>query len=247
MKRYKWQIILGMTLLGLSGILYFTHFMLFHDAHHIFIYLIGDIAFVPVEVLLVTLIIERLLHYRAKKAKMAKLNMVIGTFFSEVGSALLRNFAAHDPDAEELIEQLDVESDWTMREFDAGVRNISRHKYGTTIKGADLQELRAYLLSKRGFLLRLLGNPNLLEHDAFTDCLWAVFHLTEELNHRESILELSDTDYKHLCGDIHRAYSRVAGQWIAYMRHLKAAYPYLFSLAMRTNPFNPEAAVEVKS
>ena len=30
------------------------------------------------------------------------------------------------------------------------------------------------------------------------------------------------------------------------MQHLKTAYPYLFSLAMRTNPFNPDASVVVK-
>jgi hypothetical protein len=30
------------------------------------------------------------------------------------------------------------------------------------------------------------------------------------------------------------------------MGHLKNKYPYLFSLAVRTNPFNPEASIEVK-
>lgn len=40
----------------------------FSGPHHIFIYLVGDIAFVPIEVLLVTLIIHRLLETREKKA-----------------------------------------------------------------------------------------------------------------------------------------------------------------------------------
>jgi hypothetical protein len=30
------------------------------------------------------------------------------------------------------------------------------------------------------------------------------------------------------------------------MEHLKNDYPYLFSLAVRTNPFDPNASVEVK-
>jgi hypothetical protein len=30
------------------------------------------------------------------------------------------------------------------------------------------------------------------------------------------------------------------------MEHLKNDYPYLFSLAVRTNPFNPNATVEVE-
>jgi len=30
------------------------------------------------------------------------------------------------------------------------------------------------------------------------------------------------------------------------MKHLKANYPYLFSLAARTNPFDANASIEVK-
>jgi len=33
---------------------------------------------------------------------------------------------------------------------------------------------------------------------------------------------------------------------LAYMKHLKKEYPYLFSLAVRTNPFDPGASVEVR-
>jgi len=35
-------------------------------------------------------------------------------------------------------------------------------------------------------------------------------------------------------------------QWLAYMKHLKKEYPYLFSLAVRTNPFDPDVSVAVK-
>lgn len=48
-----------------------------------------------------------------------------------------------------------------------------------------------------------------------------------------------------LGGDIRRTYSRIVLEWLHYMEHLKEDYPYLFSLAMRTNPFDPEAKVEV--
>jgi hypothetical protein len=49
------------------------------------LYLVSDIAFLPVEVLLVTMIIHRLLEDNEKKARLDKLNMVIETFFSEMG------------------------------------------------------------------------------------------------------------------------------------------------------------------
>jgi hypothetical protein len=45
--------------------------------------MIGDFGFLFIDVLLVLLIIERLLASREKKSILQKLNMVIGTFFSD--------------------------------------------------------------------------------------------------------------------------------------------------------------------
>lgn len=245
MKRVNWQLLLAMGLVLLSVGMYGLHYLLFHDAHHIFIYLVGDVAFVPIEVLLVTLVLERILHYRAKRAKMQKLNMVIGTFFSEVGSHLLRCFSRNDSGSDHLTRVLKLDAHSQESDFLRMQAFLKQYGYSIEISGDKLQELKAFLLSKRGFLLRLLGNPNLLEHDAFTDCLWAVFHLTEELAERKNVLELEETDIRHVSGDISRAYRRVAIQWVAYMQHLQRSYPYLFSLALRTHPFDPAAKAEV--
>ena len=62
LKPISWKIYLGYSLIVSSIILYTLHFTIFHDPHHIFIYMLGDIAFVPIEVLLVTLIIHQLLE-----------------------------------------------------------------------------------------------------------------------------------------------------------------------------------------
>jgi len=106
----------------------------------------------------------------------------------------------------------------------------------------DWESVRALLVGKRSFLVRLLENQNLLEHAAFTDLLWAVFHLTEELDVRPGFHDLPDTDLGHLGGDMKRVYRRLALQWVAYMEHLRAGYPYLFSLALRKNPFDPNTS-----
>jgi hypothetical protein len=45
--------------------------------------------------------------------------------------------------------------------------------------------------------------------------------------------------------DIRRAYHLLLREWLGYMAHLHADYPYLFSLAVRTNPFNPAADVQL--
>lgn len=91
------RVLFGLLLVLLSVFFYAVHYAIFRDSHHIFIYLIGDIAFVFIEVLMVTLIIHHLLAEREKRAMLNKLNMVIGAFFSEVGTSLLEHLKNNYP------------------------------------------------------------------------------------------------------------------------------------------------------
>ncbi len=247
MKRLNWQVVLGISLVGLSALIYLIHFVFFRDLHHILIYLVGDIAFVPIEVLLVTIIIHQLLTQREKRALLEKLNMVIGAFFSEVGTGLLSYFSSFDPDSRQVKNELVIKNNWSDKRFCEAAERLKKFDYEVRSDGEDLETLRGFLADRRDFLLRLLENPNLLEHDAFTDLLWAVFHLTEELANRRSLKDLPESDVKHLSGDIRRAYGLLVSEWLDYMQHLKRSYPYLFSLAVRTNPFDPEASPIVVS
>ena len=92
----------------------------------------------------------------------------------------------------------------------------------------DLNILKAFLVAKKDFLLRLLENPNLLEHEFFTEVLRSVFHLTEELEVRESLQGLPNADYKHLYSDVKRIYGQLALQWLEYMEYLKKSYHICF-------------------
>jgi len=73
-----------------------------------------------------------------------------------------------------------------------------------------------------------------------------VFHLTEELMRRRSVRHLRSRDAEHLANGVKRAYSLIAKQWVSCTRHLSRASPYLFSLAVRTDPFDPVASAEVR-
>lgn len=244
-KHFKHSILVGTSLLFLSVFFYCIHYAVFHDSHHLFIHLLSDVAFVFSEVLLVTLIIHQALNSRDKRSMLKKLNMVIGAFFSEVGISLLMNLQEFDRECENLSKHLLVDNNWSPKKFIDTRKVIQEVDYKIDIQKGDLENLKAFLLDRRGFLLGLLENPNLLEHEDFTELLWAVFHLTEELSHRESVHGLPKSDYRHLSVDAKRAYTLLVVEWLSYMKHLKESYPYLFSHAVRTNPFNPEASIEV--
>ncbi|MDH4210314.1 MAG: hypothetical protein OEV79_02565 [candidate division WOR-3 bacterium] len=246
MQKTNWQIFLGIALIAFSAAVYVIHYLLFRDVHHIFIYLIGDIAFVFIEVLLVTLVIHRLLTVREKRAMLEKMNMVIGTFYSDVGTTLLKSFAGFDPNIDTIRTSLTAAKNLSDQEFLLLSRRLRSHH--TTIKTStkDIKNLKIFLIGKRDFLIRLLENPILLEHASFTNLLWAVFHLADELGHRRNINKLPGTDHEHINGDIKRVYLSLLSGWASYMKYLKDNYPYLFSLAIRTNPFDPLAKPEVE-
>lgn len=246
MDNFRWRIILGLLLIAVSAVLYFLHYLIFKDAQHIAIYLLGDIAFLPVEVLLVTMIIHRLLEEKEKKARLEKLNMVIETFFSEMGTRVLTYLSDADPMLENIRKDLIVTDRWSDSNFTLVSKRLKGYDYTVDIKKIDLSHLQNYLIEKRNFMIRLLENQVLLEHESFTDLLRTIFHLTEELANRPDINQLPDTDLQHLSGDVKRVYGFLVYQWLDYMKYLKANYPYLFSLAMRMNPFDQNASPIVK-
>jgi len=245
-KESAWLLKLSLLLILASAATYVVHYLIFHDAHHIFLYMIGDIAFLFIDVLLTILLLGRLLAQREKRTILQKLNMVIGTFFSEVGLELLTKFSSFTANEPEFRKDFGIRPNWTRKDFGKAIETARRLSYDLKIDPRDLEELKALLNGKRDFLVRLLENPNLFEHDRFTDLLWAVFHLAEELSFRKGALEdLPRADYNHLLVDAKRAYSHIIGAWLAYTEHLKASYPFLFSLAARINPLgeNPSAIV----
>lgn len=242
MRLSGWQIRMGLSLILLSAAVYTIHYLIFRDAHHIFIYMVGDIAFVFTEVLLVSMVLHQLMEARAKSVMLQKLNMLIGVFFSEIGTKLMAYFSDIDPDLDAIKSDLIITNDWAEQDFKKVGDLLKKYDYKVEADRIDLDYLREFFAEKSDFLLRLLENPNLLEHESFTELLQAIFHLSQELNARENLHVLPDSDRGHLAIDIERIYGLIVYQWLDYMSHLKSSYPYLFSLAMRANPFDQSAS-----
>jgi voltage-gated potassium channel len=190
--------------------------------------------------------IEYMIEKRERSQRIEKLNMIIGVFYSEIGTKLLKKLSAVDPGIHGIQAALMVSGNWSDDDFLKVHTLLKEHSFRLDSREISLEELHTFLSQNKGFLLALLENPQLFEHDRFTDLLHAVFHLAEELNARERLIDLPSTDYHHLSGDLTRVYSQLVIEWLEYMHHLKKKYPYLFSLSMRTNPFDANASAIVR-
>lgn len=242
----RWKIIVGTGLITLSFVIYAAHYLIFQDLHNLLIYFVGELAFIPIEVLIVTLIIDQMLESREKKQRMEKMKMVIGTFFSTVGTPLLRVLAGADPTIGQIKDRLVVGADWDKEIFQKVQACLNNYACGVVIDRIDMEGLREFLVSHEDFLLRLVENPVILEHESFTDLILAINHLTEEMKARGDLATLPASDIVHLTNDIIRVYSQVIPEWVVYMEYLKEHYPYLFSLEMRRNPFDESASVIIR-
>lgn len=204
-------------------------------------YTLHDLAFLPLEVLIVSLVLHSIIESIQKKHMLNKMNMVVGMFFSECGSNLLKVIVELDDDAAEISKNLLIQNSWEKADYKRSLTIVESLEGDLDLNAESLASLKKTLTQKRAFILRLLENPNLLEHENFTDLLWAVFHLTEELIAREIVESLPENDLKHLEIDIMRTYKLLVREWLKYMQNLKKDYPYLFSMAVRTNPFDRNA------
>lgn len=242
MPRLSWKLRIALILSGLTVVLTLLHISLFNDPRTLFFYLALDIVFVPVQVLLVSIVIEQLLSERETQVKRRKLNMVIGAFMGVLGTKLIGDIDRICVDSHSFASALNVNATWQKNDYRQAQRHIIASHLAFAPSGGDLETLRSLLRQQRDFVLGLLQNANTLEHESFSDLLLAVSHLTEELECRGEMAGLPESDLSHLRGDIQRAYSLLVRQWLSYMQHLQNDYPYIFSLSVRTSPFNPHAS-----
>jgi len=199
----------------------------------IFLIIIGIGSFVT----LLTNIIEWFSQRRRYSLHQRRLNMLIGVFFTEVGNQLLQIFTNYDPNIVSIRREFIITEKWSEKAFMQLHKTLANYKFTVVPAQLDLEKLNRYLNDKGDLLIRQLENADLIENETYSELLWAVVHLRDELVARPSFYNLPQNDITHIANDVQRAYALLAGQWVDYMLFLKNRYPFLFSLASRTNPF----------
>lgn len=241
--RLVWELRVAAALIASSVILFAVHFLFYRDQQHIYFWTLTDLAFLPLSVLVTTLFINRLLSVRDRALRRDKRNMLSGIFFSSLGAPLLARFTRWDSAIDRLRQAFGNPDSWRGQMDDRkAAALLSGYAFEVAPTRDGIQALRVLFADKTDFLIRLLENPNLLEHEAFTDLLLAVLHLAEELAARQDLSVIPDSDLRHLAHDTKRAYTLLVREWVVHLGYLKTTYPYLYSLAVRANPLNEAAS-----
>jgi hypothetical protein len=224
----------------LSAAIYAVQFALFHDLRDTGFYMLQDWAFLPIQVALVTIIAGRIVNRREKENRVEKTRMLASTFFSELGGDLLQDLKPLAREPEAIAPLLRIGDGWSSRDFARAAAAMKVLQPDVCCTPETLMQVRDLLAERRSALLMIASNPALLEHESFTDMLWAVFHLSDELTLRGDLKLLSPADLSHLNSDVRRVLTETLANWIRHMDHLHSEYPYLFQLELYRNPFVPQ-------
>ena len=236
----KWEVKISILLIIFSIFFYLVNYMTFHDTTFIEKYILVQLGFLPLSVLLVTIVLNSLMVRKERMERMEKLNIVIGSFFADVGKDLLRYISKYDSNIWNLVHHLgmlkeDPENFYKLKEL------IEKRNYTVNFDRINIYELKKYLMEKREMVINFLGNPVIIEHEAFTDLLWMLIHTTEELRRTVNFDAIKPEDRDDLEDDIEMLYRLLAHEWVKYVHYLQSNYPHIYRYEIKTNPFVPHA------
>ena len=119
MRKLSWELKLSLLLIASSVFVFTVKFLVIGDegVSNTATYIFNALGFLPINVLLVTLILNGLLSMRAKKEQQERMKMIVGLFFSEFGSKLLRIFVRCDTASDSLKSVKDVQKSWTKKAY----------------------------------------------------------------------------------------------------------------------------------
>ena len=247
----RWKIKFSILMIILIIIIYGSNYLVLGDPEHIISYIWTHLGFIPVDILVVAFILDEIIEKKEKEAMLEKLDMLMSTFFSEVGNDLIEQLSAANK-YKTNTENLKSIKNWNQDDFDKKLKELKESSIDFSADVAPenreeyLKNLRNLLSGKREFIINLINNPNILEKEEFTGLINSILHLDEELEHRKDLSLVTDADFAHLNGDMQRVYDKLVYEWVYYLKYLHKHYPYMIALVVRTNPFDETADVYVK-
>ena len=159
MKIQKSNIILIVILILLSVSIYYLQNQIFHQESNTIFYLFQDLAFVPIQVLLVTLLLNRFLNLMEARKKTKKINVIISTFFVGVGIEILAMMSVFNRNNDQLYHLLQMSEEGKIKSLR---KKLNDFNYEILVDQERMMRLSALLNQYRDFMLNMLGNYNLM-------------------------------------------------------------------------------------
>lgn len=226
-----------LLLLCASALLYAIHYLIFRDLHHLAIFGLHELAFVPLEVILVTLGLDQLVEKTHREEARSKVSIIETLYFNESGGTMLRYLTSFDPDAARLRELLQVTEDWRSSDFRQAIRQLKSYPFLLDLDRIDFFGLHYHLSQRHEYYRSMLENPALTQSEAFTEMIMKIYLLWEELDGRTNLYQLPEKDRNYLAELLHEIYRELTEYWLDNVYNHSIHNRFRLHRAVESNPF----------
>lgn len=226
-----------LLLLCVSALLYAIHYLIFRDLHHLAIFGLHELAFVPLEVILVTLGLDQLVEKTHREEARSKVSIIETLYFNESGGTMLRYLTSFDPDAARLRELLQVTEDWHSSDFRQAIRQLKSYPFLLDLDRIDFFGLHYHLSQRHEYYRSMLENPALTQSEAFTEMIMKIYLLWEELDGRTNLYQLPEKDRSYLAELLHEIYRELTEYWLDNVYNHSIHNRFRLHRAVESNPF----------
>ena len=226
-----------LLLLCASALLYAIHYLIFRDLHHLAIFGLHELAFVPLEVILVTLGLDQLVEKTHREEARSKVSIIETLYFNESGGTMLRYLTSFDPDAARLRELLQVTEDWHSSDFRQAIRQLKSYPFLLDLDRIDFFGLHYHLSQRHEYYRSMLENPALTQSEAFTEMIMKIYLLWEELDGRTNLYQLPEKDRNYLAELLHEIYRELTEYWLDNVYNHSIHNRFRLHRAVKSNPF----------
>jgi len=226
-----------LLLLCASALLYAIHYLIFRDLHHLAIFGLHELAFVPLEVILVTLGLDQLVEKTHREEARSKVSIIETLYFNESGGTMLRYLTSFDPDAARLRELLQVTEDWHSSDFRQAIRQLKSYPFLLDLDRIDFFGLHYHLSQRHEYYRSMLENPALTQSESFTEMIMKIYLLWEELDGRTNLYQLPEKDRNYLAELLHEIYRELTEYWLDNVYNHSIHNRFRLHRAIESNPF----------
>lgn len=206
-----------------SIVVYGLQMLIFKDPKTTGFYFLQDVAFMPLTIVIATVMIGAIFEEHDKKERIERTKMLTSAFFTEVGEELLQLLVEASDSYKQMTDLFDDVPD--EAELKMHIKDMKLHVKLTSERAI---ELRNTLDVHYMFITINASNPALLEHEKYTDMLWSIYHLRDELKMRD-LDRMTKEERKHLEIDATRVLNNLLINWVSHVRYVQKEYPYFYA------------------
>ena len=119
----SWKFKFAIVMLIIASIFFVSRIIVLGDPEEVVAYLWKQIGFIPVNILIVALLLDGIMSKKEREAILEKLDMLMGTFFTEIGNDLISEISKANKNKSKTKDLKSIKN-WTDKDYENKLKEL---------------------------------------------------------------------------------------------------------------------------